>query len=149
MIRYLAVVLLGLSQLGLPGTSESEPAQDPPAWVGMPMAEVIHAFGPPRKIRRDGRGAAVLVYRLRILGNEIVGAAGTSWSDLGIGPSPLPGSGDGPRGADDIAMESAGAVLSGGGLEIVATQKLRFHVNEEGLVFRQDISPIKWRKRAK
>lgn len=150
MIRQFAAVLLGLFFLGSPGAGETEPAKGPPYWEGKRRGELVEALGPPTKTKRDGRGGAVLIYRLRILGNELVGAGGLRWSQLGIGPSPLPLSGERSQDLHTPGIPEWGDIgVNEGALEVVATQKLRFHVNEDGIVYREEISPVKWKSRGK
>ena len=140
--------LIGLCLLALaapilasdPGNPD--PAFGPQAWEGKHSDELIASWGKPRRTKRDGKDGKVLVYRLRFYGERIVGETKTSWSDAGIGPTTGHVSG-----RQESATNSGPELVFAGSLEVIATQKVKFYVDAEGIVRGQEFAPRKWKRK--
>ena len=108
------------SDSGNPG-----PAFEPPVWKGKHSDELIAEWGEPRKTKRHGEGGKVLVYRLRLFGGEMVGDTIIRWSDAGC--------------ESDVSNSVTPRVI--------ATQKVKFYLDAEGIVRGQEFAPRKWKQK--
>lgn len=126
-MRY--VVGLCLFALAVPvfagDPGNPDPAFESPAWTGKHSDELIAEWGKPRKINRHGEGGKVLVYRLRFFGGEMVGDTIISWSGAGC---------------DTDVWNSATP-------RVIATQKVKFYVDAEGIVRGEELAPRKWKRK--
>ncbi len=120
-----------------------DPAFETRAWTGKHSDELIAEWGKPRKTKRDGKDGKVLIYRLRFFGEEIAGDTIISWSEAGIGPSPVHTLS--PRQASPT--EEPSDMIFAGAPKVVATQKVKFYVDREGIIQRQEFAPRKWKKK--
>ena len=126
---------------GDPG--KPDPAFEPLAsWEGKPSDELIAAWGKPRKTKRDGKDRKVLVYRLRSFGGQIVGETKTSWSDVGIGSSPVDVSG-----LHKPYVSRGPELVFAGRPDVIGTQKVTFYVDERGVIQRAEFAPRKWKNK--
>ncbi len=115
--------------VGDPGTPD--PAfESLTSWEGKHSDELIAEWGKPRKTKRDGKDGKVLIYRLRFLGKEIVGGTLTNWLES-----------DGTH----VAGSHPGEFL--GQPEVIATQKVKFYVDAEGIVRGQESARRKWKQK--
>jgi len=145
-MRYvsLACLLLLAAPILASDPVNPDPAFETRAWTGKHSDELIAEWGKPRKTRRDGKDGKVLVYRLRFFGEEVVGTTKISWSDSGIGPSP----GDtGDRHDPPHLSGGPGDMIFAGGPKVIATQKVKFYVDAEGIIQRQESAPRKWKQK--
>ncbi len=149
-MRYvsLACLLLLAAPILASDPVNPDPAFETRAWTGKHSDELIAEWGKPRKTKRDGKDGKVLVYRLRFFGEEVFGTTKISWSDAGIGPSPVTD--------DETATFRCRAQCPGGmpldmtfagGPKVIATQKVKFYVDREGIIQRQEFAPRKWKKK--
>jgi hypothetical protein len=95
------------------------------SWEGKYSEELIAEWGKPRKTKRHGEGGRVLVYRLRFSGSEMIGDTVISWSEAGC---------------QTDAWNSATP-------KVIATQKVKFYVDAEGIVRGQESAPRKWKQK--
>ena len=72
-----------------------------------------------------------------------MGHGGVRWSDLGIGPSPIDNREQAVR--NDLAAYGSADVRIGGGQQVLATQKVRFLVDRNGVIVEEKIFPFKWK----
>ncbi len=82
----------------------------------------------------------MLVYQLRFSGDETVGEGKIHWSDVGIGPF--------SQDDEDLQYDKysfGGGPRIGGGQQVIATQKVKFYVNQKGIVFREESGRVKWK----
>ncbi len=124
--------VLGLCLLALAAPIlASDPGDPNPAfepltsWEGKHSDELIAGWGKPRKTKRHGEGGKVLVYRLRFFGGEMVGDTVIEWSEAGC--------------ASDVYNSFTPRVM--------ATQKVKFYVDAEGIVRGQEYAPRKWKQK--
>lgn len=126
-MRYVllaCLLLLAVPVLaGDPGNPD--PAFESPAWEGKHSDELVAALGKPRKTKRHGEGGKVLVYRLRFFGGEMVGDIIIPWSEAGY---------------ETDVWNSATP-------RVIATQKVKFYVDAEGIVRGQESAPRKWKQK--
>ena len=127
-MRY--VVGLCLFALAVPvfasDPGDPDPAFEPLAsWKGKPSDELIASWGQPKKTKRHGEGGKVLVYRLRFSGSEMIGDTLIRWSEAGC---------------QTDAWNSATP-------RVIATQKVKFYVDAEGIVRGQESAPRKWKQK--
>ncbi len=109
---------------GDPGTPD--PAfESRTSWEGKHSDELIAEWGKPKKTKRHGEGGKVLVYRVRFFGGEMVGDTVIEWSEAGC--------------ASDVYNSFTPRVI--------ATQKVRFYVDAEGIVRGQESAPRKWKQK--
>jgi hypothetical protein len=106
-------------------TGDPDPAVQPPAWKGKPSEELIAEWGKPRKTKPHGEGGKVLVYRVRFFGGEMVGDTIITWSEANC---------------ETDAYNSATP-------RVIATQKVKFYVDAEGIVQGQVFAPRKWKRK--
>ncbi len=111
------------------------------SWKGKHTNDLFAELGKPDKTKRDGDGK-VLVYRLRFYGSEVVGKTEVTLSAAGVGASP-----DHPEEIRDSARMHGAGLSFGGGLAVVAKQKVKFYVDADGIVTREEFGPRKWKKR--
>ncbi len=95
------------------------------AWTGKHSDVLIAELGKPKKTKRHGEGGKVLVYRLRLFGSEMVGDTIIRWSDAGCG--------------SDVSNSVTPRVI--------ATQKVKFYLDAEGIVRGQAFAPRKWKQK--
>ena len=95
------------------------------SWKGKPSEELIASWGEPKKNKPHGEGGRVLVYRLRFTGAEMIGDTVISWSEAGC---------------QTDAWNSATP-------KVIATQKVKFYVDAEGIVRGQESAPRKWKQK--
>ncbi len=115
----LAVPVLA-SDAGIPSV-----AFEPTDWKGKHSDELIAEWGKPRKTKPHGEGGKVLVYRLRFFGGEMVGDTIIDWSDAGC--------------QSDVSNSVTPRVI--------ATQKVKFYLDAEGIVRGQEFAPRKWKQK--
>lgn len=111
------------------------------SWKGKHADELFAELGQPHKVKRDGKHGKVLVYRLRFYGSRSIGETKVYWSEAGIGPS--------PQHEEERANPDAthGPTLSfSGGLAPSSTQKVKFYVDDRGIVQREEFGRRKWKK---
>ena len=104
---------------------DPDPAFAAQAWTGEHSDELIAELGKPKKTKRHGEGGKVLVYRLRFFGSEMVGDTIIRWSDADC---------------ETDAWNSATP-------KVIATQKVKFYVDAEGIVRGQESAPRKWKQK--
>ena len=103
-----------------------DPAFEPlTSWEGKHSDDLIAEWGKPRRTKRHGEGGKVLVYRLRFFGSEMVGDTIINWSGAGC--------------QTDVWNSATPSV--------VATQKVKFYVDAEGIVRGQESAPRKWKRK--
>ena len=103
-----------------------DPALEPlTSWKGEHSDQLIEECGKPRKTKRHGEGGKVLVYRVRFLGGEMVGDTIIRWSEAGCETD----------------------VWNSFTPRVIATQKVKFYVDAEGIVQGQEFAPRKWKKK--
>ena len=126
MRTFLGVCLLALA-LPVFASDPGDPdlAFKPPAWKGKHSDELIAVWGKPKKTKRHGEGGKVLVYRVRFFGGEMVGDTIIRWSDAGC---------------ETDVWNSATP-------RVIATQKVKFYVDAEGIVRGQESAPRKWKQK--
>ena len=95
------------------------------AWTGKHSDELIAELGKPKKTKRHGEGGKVLVYRLRFFGGEMVGDTIIRWSEAGCETD----------------------VWNSVTPRVIATQKVKFYLDAEGIVRGQELAPRKWKRR--
>ena len=127
-MRY--IVGLCLLALAVPvfasDPGDPDPAYEPlAAWKGKPSDELIASWGEPKKTKRHGEGGKVLVYRLRFSGSEMIGDTLISWSEA------------------RCVSDAYNSVTP----KIIATQKVKFYVDAEGIVRGQESAPRKWKQK--
>ncbi len=93
------------------------------AWTGKHSDVLIAELGKPKKTKRHGEGGKVLVYRLRFFGGEMVGDTIIQWSNAGC--------------QTDVSKSHTPRVM--------ATQKVKFYLDAEGIVRHQEFAPQKWK----
>lgn len=102
------------------------PAPAPLAsWEGKPAEDLIAEWGKPKKTRRHGEGGRLLVYRVRYFGTEMIGDTTIDWSEAAC------------------ETDVSNSVTP----KVIATQKIRFYVDAEGIVRGQVAEPRKWKRR--
>ena len=104
---------------------DPDPVFESPAWKGKHSDQLIAEWGEPRKTKRHGEGGKVLVYRLRFFGGEMVGDTIIPWSEAGCQTD----------------------VYNSVTPKVIATQKVRFYVDAEGIVRGQESAPLKWKQK--
>ena len=149
MKRLISLCVIGILTIGLLSLTVPVFASDPggpdsafeslTSWKGKHSDELIAALGKPKKTKRDGKDGKVLVYRLRFFGKEGVGETKTSWSAAGIGNT----SGQ----SNDSTQIDWPRLVFAGGPEVVATQKVKFYVDREGIIQREEFAPRKWKRK--
>jgi hypothetical protein len=87
------------------------------SWEGKYSDELIAEWGKPRKTKPHGEGGKVLVYRLRFTGSEMIGTG---------------------CGADAWDFHTP---------RVIATQKVKFYLDAEGIVRGQESAPRKWKQK--
>ena len=127
-MRY--VVGLCLLALAVPvlasDPGDPDPAFEPlTSWEGKHSDELIAGWGKPRTTKRHGEGGKVLVYRLRFFGGEMVGDTIIRWSEAGCETD----------------------VWNSVTPRVIATQKVKFYLDAEGIVRGQELAPRKWKRR--
>jgi len=135
---YLALIMPVLAS----DSGEPEPSSKAPTWIGQHSDQLIASWGEPKKSKRHGKDGKVLVYRLRYFGEQIVGDTNASWSDVGIGPTPVF-----VDGAHEPIAFSGPPLTHPGGQEVIATQKVRFFVDRQGIIQRAEFAPRKWKNK--
>jgi len=117
---------------GNPG--DPDPAFEGRAWIGKPSDELIAEWGKPKKAKPHGEGGKVLVYRVRFYGSEMVADTRRDYV-----PLRFPGftiravdCGDGP---DSVTPR------------VIATQKVKFYLDAQGIVRGQESAPRKWKRK--
>jgi len=139
MRQGLLFAVLAVTCVGWVGAEEpNTPAStEPQSWEGQSSDKVIAAWGKPNKIKKDGSGGKVLVYKLRLPGNLSVGNMEVPAMDVGEGPPEV----------DRRRLESPMSdVHFSGSTAVFATLKVRFYVDNEGIVYRVEFSPVKLKK---
>jgi len=121
---------------------EPGPASDPPDWKGKHSDQLIASWGEPTKTKRRGKDGKVLVYKLRFFGEQVTGETKIRWSDAGIGPSPSHA-----PGRHQTNNGGPGDLIFAGGPVVIATQKVKFYVDREGIIQREEFAPRKWKKK--
>ena len=139
MRRWLLFAVLAVTCLGWVGAEEpNAPAStEPQSWEGQASDKLVAVWGKPTKIKKDRSGGQVLVYRLRLLDNHIVGKFQVVCGDVGEGSPGVDVGGLGLLG--DELMRNRGSRAA------VATLKVRFYVDNEGTVYREEYAPVKWK----
>ena len=137
MHRALLACILGFAFLGDARADEPIIVAGQTSWEGEYYLKLRAAWGKPSKTKRHGKVGKLLVYRLRLYGNDVVGAGSIRLSDAGIGPSD----------PNDGNTVSGGDIKFSGTLEVLATQKVKFYVNDQGIIYEQEFSPVKWKKK--
>jgi len=94
------------------------------SWEGKHSDELIAEWGKPRRTKQHGEGGKVLVYRLRFIGGEMIGDTIILWSAAGC------------------ATDAYNSATPG----VIATQKVMFYVDAEGIVQGQESAPRKWKQ---
>ena len=125
-MRYVvALCLLALTVplfAGDPGAPDSALAAQ--TWTGKHSDQLIAELGKPKKTKRHGEGGKVLVYRLRFFRGEMIGNTIIPWSEA------------------DCETD----VWNSATPRIIATQKVKFYVDAEGIVRGQEFAPRKWKE---
>ncbi len=140
MKRLISLCVVGILTVGLLSIAvpvfagdpvNPDPAFEPlTSWEGKHSDQLIAEWGKPRKTKRDGKDGKVLIYRLRFLGKEVVGGTLTKWLESDGGP---------------VAGSHPGEFL--GQPEVIATQKVKFYVDQRGIIQRQELAPRKWKQK--
>lgn len=108
-----------------------DPAFETRAWTGKHSDQLIAEWGKPRKTKRDGKDGKVLVYRLRFFGEEVLETTTYDFCfQFYRGNSCAP-----------LDMTFAGMP------QVIATQKVKFYVDAEGIIQRQEFAPQKWKQK--
>jgi len=141
-----AVVLsiLALLSAGVFAVEEPAPAPASSSWEGRRADELVAEWGPPTKTRRNG---SLLIYRLRFFGDETVGATALGWGEVGVGPSPDSPESERLGGPPRPAANDLGSLRFGGTREVLATQKVKFHVDSTGVIDKEEFFPLKWKNK--
>ena len=145
MRQRLLFSVLAVMCLGWIGAEEpNAPApSEPQAWKGQPADKLVAVWGKPKKIKKDGSGGQVLIYRLSLPGGDGPGFTEVQWSDLGVGPSPA-GVAEEPT---PVSPGQPGSIRSPGSQYVAGTLKVRFYVDDEGTIYREEYAPVKWKKK--
>jgi len=105
---------------------DPDPAFEPlPSWEGRHSDELTAKWGAPRKTKSHGEGGKVLVYRVRFFGTEMVGDTTVNWDDA------------------NCESEVRNSVTP----KVIATQKVKFYLDAEGIVRGQEFGPRKWKRK--
>ena len=103
-----------------------DPALEPPtSWKGRPSGELIAGWGKPKKTKPHGEGGKVLVYRLHFFGDEMVGDTIIRWGEAGCETD----------------------VYNSATPRVIATQKVKFYLNREGVIRGEEFAPVKWKRK--
>ena len=95
------------------------------SWEGKHVDELIAAWGKPKRTRRHGEGGKLLVYRLRFFRGDMIGDPLIRWNEA------------------DCATDAWNSAPP----RVIATQKVKFYVDAEGIVQGHESAPRKWKQK--
>ncbi len=127
-MRYLVgLCLFALVVPVLAGDPQNpDPAFEPlTSWKGRHSDELIAEWGKPKKAKRHGEGGIVFVYPVGFFDGGMIGDTVIPWSEAGC---------------QTDAYNSATP-------RVIATQKVKFYLDAEGIVRGQESAPRKWKQK--